>query len=284
MKRIDRLLVVLFSILTASHTTAAQDNLPVLKGPYLGQTPPGSTPKAFSPRGRSTEHRDGSGFFTPDMKEFYFTRKSHKDNKWSLVVFQSKNDTWHESVVGPRVGRPVITPDNQTMLLGKHYMERTKTGWSEIKSLGPHFENIRIMRLMASSQGTYYFDEASESGPIRYSRLINGKREKPKPLDIDLGEWNAHPNIAPDESYLIWDAVKEGGYGDSDLYISYRQPDGAWGEPINLGDSINTEAEENSASVTPDGKYLFFNRYLGEDNAGMFWVDAQILETLRPKS
>ena len=284
MKRIDMLLVGLFSMLTVSNLSAAQDDLPVLKGPYVGQTPPGSIPKAFAPRGRSTEHRDASGFFTPDMKEFYFTRKSHKDGKWSLNVFKSKNNVWHESVVGPRVGRPVITPDNQTMLLGKRYMERTETGWSEIKSLGPQFENIRIMRLMASSQGTYFFDEASESDPIRYSRLIDGKREKPRSLNIDLGEWNAHPFIAPDESYLIWDGRKESGYGGADLYISYRQQDGSWGAAINLGDTINTKGAESGAFVTPDGKYLFFNRYLGENDAGMFWVDAQIIETLRPKS
>ena len=56
-----------------------------------------------------------------------------------------------------------------------------------------------------------------------------------------MGEWKAHPFIAPDESYLIWDDEREGGYGDNDLYISFRQQDGSWGAAINLGDKINTE-------------------------------------------
>jgi hypothetical protein len=53
-----------------------------------------------------------------------------------------------------------------------------------------------------------------------------------------------------------------------------------------LGDKVNTEAWEASASVTPDGKYLFFNRNIGSDkyeNVDIYWVDAKIIETLRPK-
>lgn len=92
------------------------------------------------------------------------------------------------------------------------------------------------MRLTASSRGTYYFDtspfydKASALGSIRYSRLIDGIREKPITLEIvNMGTNKAHPLIAPDESYLIWDDRKEGGYGSTDMYISFRQKDGSWG-------------------------------------------------------
>ncbi|SFD42448.1 PD40 domain-containing protein [Pseudoalteromonas denitrificans] len=274
---------LLLFMLAISSKSYGHDKPELLEGPYLGQNPPGSTPKIFAPNGLSTEHRDGSPFFSPDMKELYFTRKNHKDGKWSLITFKSENNRWHESVIGPRVGRPIITPDGKMMHLGKHYMERTDTGWSKVKSLGPLFKNFRIMRLMSSSIGTYYFDEATESGPIRYSRLIDGKHEKPKALNIALGKWNAHPFIAPDESYIMWDSEKDTGFGSNDLYISFRQGDGSWGSAINLGAKINTGAEEGGAYVTPDGKYLFFNRYINEENAGIYWVDAQIIKTLRPK-
>ncbi len=276
-------ITLLLSILVMSSKSYGHDKSSVLEGPYVGQNPPGSTPKAFAPSGLSTERRDHSGFFTPDMKEFYFTRRNNKDGKWSLMTFKLENNQWRESFVEPRVGRPIVTPDGKVMHLGKHYKVRTESGWSEQKSLGPFFKDFRIMRLMSSANGTYYFDEASESGSIRYSRLIDGKHEKPKAVNIDFGDWNAHPFIAPDESYLIWDEQDEGGYGKADLYISYRQKDGSWGAAINLGDTINTGVSESGATVTPDGKYLFFNRYSNDENAGMYWIDAQIIETLRPK-
>ena len=263
------------------------DKSPVHEGPYVGQKTPGSTPKAFTPSTLSKEYRDGSGFFTPDMKEFYFTRRYKKDRKWSLVVFKSENNQWTESVVGPRVGRPIINPDGKTMHLGKNYMQRTKTGWSEVKSLGPMFnrEDWYIMRLSASTKGTYVFDDAKSGDVIRMSTIKDGKRQTPKLLgkEINTGKWTAHPFIAPDDSYLIWDSERNNGYGKSDLYISFRQQDDSWGAAINLGDKINTDAKENGAHVSPDGKYLFFNRYISEVDGGIYWVDAQIIETLRSK-
>jgi len=50
-----------------------------------------------------------------------------------------------------------------------------------------------------------------------------------------------------------------------------------------MGDKINSDKEDFYASVTPDGKYILFNRNLDDGNVDIFWVDAQIIETLRPK-
>jgi hypothetical protein len=280
---ISTVITLLLPILVMSNNSYGHDKSSAFEGPYVGQSPPNSTPKAFAPSGLSTEYRDHSGFFTPDMNEFYFTRRNNQDGKWSLMTFKLEKNQWRESFVEPRVGRPIVTPDGKVMHLGKHYKERTESGWSEQKSLGPLFKDFRIMRLMSSANGTYYFDEASESGPIRYSRLIDGKHEKPKAVNINFGDWNAHPFIAPDESYLIWDEQGENGHGGADLFISFKQEDNSWGAAINLGDTINTSANEGGATVTPDGKYLFFNRFISNENAGMFWVDAQVIEMLRPK-
>ncbi|MDB4292417.1 hypothetical protein N9954_03360 [Maribacter sp.] len=61
------------------------------------------------------------------------------------------------------------------------------------------------------------------------------------------------------------------------------------GAVINLGEKINTDALEARASMTPDGKNLFFHRNMGYTNSDkyedvdIYWVDAGIIETLRPK-
>ncbi|NOX93895.1 MAG: hypothetical protein GXP04_02020 [Alphaproteobacteria bacterium] len=292
MRRIFTSIALLISMLIITSKGYSQDELPVLEGPYLGQKPPGSTPEAFAPGIITTKGWEVGGAFTPDMKEFYFIREVEveENKKQEFVVFQNKNNRWRETVLGPRVGQPFISPDGKTMHLGKRYKERTDDGWSERKNLGAPFEDIRIMRLTASSKGTYVFDEVGSDGDgvLRYSRLVDGKREAPRPLskEINTGTWNAHPFIAPDESYIIWDGRRDGGFGDADIYISFRQQDGSWGVAINLGNKINTDAWEAGASVTPDGKYLFFNRNMGSDNyenVDIFWVDAQFIETLRPK-
>ena len=269
-----------------------KNELPVLSGPYLGQKPPGLTPEVFAPGIVSTDDWEKSGVFTPDLKEFHFIREVgdvEGNTKQVSIVIQYKNNQWKESVASSRMG--FISPDGKTMHFGRKYKERTEAGWSEIKSLGTPFKDIRIMRLTVSAKGTYVFDAMGE-GILRYSRLIDGKRQEPKLFgkEINSGRFNAHPFIAPDESYILWDGRRDSGYGKADIYISFRQQDGSWGDAINLGDKINTDTSEMGARVTPDGKYLFFNRNVGKvkptdkyDNKNIFWVDAQIIETLRPK-
>ena len=252
---------------------------------YLGQKPPGIIPELFAPDIIKTEFRQAAGVFSPDLKEFYFRRRGGEYENNTLVVVKYIDNKWTESVIETRAGEPFISIDGKTMHLGKKYRERTPTGWSEKKSLGEPFNNFRIMRLTTSTNNTYYFDEASESGPLRYSRLINGEYETPKTVTIeDIGDWNAHPYIAPDESYIIWDDQREkGGYGDADLYISFRQQDGTWGPSINLGETINTEFAEAYGSITPDGKYFFFHRGYGGDRADIYWVDAKVIMNLKHK-
>ena len=45
----------------------------------------------------------------------------------------------------------------------------------------------------------------------------------------------------------------------SDIYISLRDQDDNWGEPINIGDSINTRFTERSPFLHPDMKTLYFS-------------------------
>ena len=273
----------------APEGTTAETFVSVLEGPYLGQTPPGLYPELFAPGIVSTESLEIEGVFAPGMKEFYFTRQVPGSGVKTHVI-KYENGTWSESVVGPRTGEVFISTDGNTMYLGNKYRERTLSGWSEEKSLGPLLDDFPVMRLTASTTDTYVFDERDEIGTIRYSRMVDGKREKPKEFneEINSGIFTGHPFIAPDESYIIWDSEREDGYGDSDLYISFRQSDGSWGPAINMGEDINTEYEDAYGSVTPDGKFFFFHTvHLGEDRsddfANIFWVSAQIIEKLRPQ-
>ncbi len=286
MKSICISIVLLFSLLAFSSNSYGQDEFPVLEGPYLGQKPPGLTPEVFAPDIVSTEHHEWGSIFSPDMKEFYFSRRNNKSGKDSHFVLKSENNRWHESEVEPGVGGS-ISPDGKTMFYTNQYRERTDEGWSELKSLGPAFENIDIMRLTTSSKGTYVFDEYAKDGNfvLRYSRLINGVRETPKPLskEINTGKQNVHPFIAPDESYILWDSKRDDGYGGSDIYVSFRQENGSWGTAINLGDKVNTSTSQRGGYVTPDGKYLFFMSPASTGKGDMFWVDAQIIEKLRSK-
>ncbi|SDE10603.1 PD40 domain-containing protein [Kordiimonas lacus] len=285
---------IAFFLASAAVTAGSQagDRVTGMSGPYVGQTPPGDTPIPFAPGIVSTDGWEYGLTFMPDMKEAYFLRNNADTEEHELMRLWQKGGAWHKEVMAPRLGQPVISADGKTMHLGRRYRERTQDGWSDVKMLDAPFSEFLIMRMSSSASGTLYFDtydENNESFPVRFSRMIDGKRETPQALGaaINTGVHINHPFIAPDESYLIFDVKRDSGYGNSDIYISYRQKDGSWGGAINLGDKINTPVWEAAAGVTPDGKYLFFNRNVGSDNfenVDIFWVSAGFIEDLRPKN
>ncbi|MEP1096385.1 MAG: hypothetical protein ABJG78_14810 [Cyclobacteriaceae bacterium] len=290
--------LLILACATSINTVFAQENtegdfsFPILEGPYMGQKPPGMVAEQFAPGIISKGGWEIEGVFAPGMKEFYFTTRSKKGAPITVIGFRQTDNLWKKYIEFKRRGEISFSPDGSRMHMAKGYKDRMGDGWSERKSLGSMFdrEDWGIMRLTASGKGTYVFDDYKSDDVIRISRLKDGKRQAPEKMGsiVNTGEWTAHPFIAPDESYLIWDSEREGGYGDSDLYISFRQEDGSWGTAINMGDKVNSDKWEAFASVTSDGKYILFNKRIDNDsnndnmNVDIYWVDAGIIETLRP--
>ena len=275
------------------HTALAQQvaespfQYPAIEGPYMGQQPPGMVAERFAPGIISKDSWEVEGVFAPGMKEFYYTTSLDEPFRPMVIGFKMEGNVWRKHYEQPRRGETAFSPDGSRMHMAKGYKDRMGNGWSERKSLGPLFDrdDWGIMRLTASNQGTYVFDDFKSGDVIRISRLVNGKRQPPVEMGpiVNSGTYTAHPFIAPDESYLIWDSKREGGFGDSDLYISFRQENGDWGPAINMGNAVNTDKWEAFASVTSDGKYMLFNRGVDTDNddVDIYWVDAKIIETLR---
>lgn len=256
-------------------------DFPPIAERYLGQRPPGRTPELFAPDLVSTtDFVEAGGHFTPDMREFYFTRYGGQYTQPTLFVSRYGPEGWSEPTE--------LSSDIDA------YIDRFHPGWSAMKSQEP-YKDLSVHGFSVSDQGTYFVDEYTPAGdgPLRYARLIDGKREDPKPVEevINTGKWVAHPYIAPDESFLLWDVEREGDYG-ADIYLSFRQSDGTWGKALNLGPEINTGLYDQQPRVTPDGRYLFFwkgDEKLREDGSkflvgSLYWVDAQVIHDLRPKS
>lgn len=85
------------------------------------------------------------------------------------------------------------------------------------------------------------------------------------------GGSQAHPCIALDGSYLLFD-IQGGNY----LFVSFKNADGTWGEPIDLTQH-GFDPLAGGATISPDGKYLFFAL-----RGDIWWVDIRVIEDLRP--
>lgn len=262
----------------------------------------------FAPGLISTGDFEFAITFSPEMDELFFTRRKWdedniiyhmqlKDGQWSTpeVAFFTPDQGWdfepHINPQGDRLYFGSLRPlPDTTQRRGLHqwFSVKTESGWSEPAPLEEPFQNRFVMYISSSDKDDLYF---TSSGGIHYSNYDGGQYGEPVSMGSsinDIGESTAHPFIAPDQSYMIYDSKSESGFGNYDLYISFNQG-GTWTAPQNLGAEINTGQCEMCASVSPDGKYLFFHRGFYEkdvrEGGNIYWADfARIREKFEPKS
>ncbi len=67
------------------------------------------------------------------------------------------------------------------------------------------------------------------------------------------------PSISADGLELYFNSYRPGGFGKADIWVTTRKTKaGPWGEPVNLGATINSPAHENAPNISADGLSLYF--------------------------
>ena len=274
---------------------------------YMGMTPPGLTPEVFAPGLVSTDAYEVAGTFSPDGLEYFFTRRPDEGGADNRLYYTRFSDgAWTEPDLAPFARdvmefEPHITPAGDRVYFNSKrpgpegttgtgeiwYSDRTDSGWSEAHYLEGPVNEGSAMYVTSTEGGTLYMtgvytvDGERKYGIFR-SRMMDGVYGAPEYLPDEVnGILPAHPYVAPDEAYLVFDAYTA-GQGRPELYVSFRKEGGGWTVAEKLGPTINATQTEYAASVSPDGKYLFFHR-LVEGKGDIYWVDASLVEMLRPE-
>lgn len=280
-----------------------------LKGDYLGQTPPGNTAKVFAPglvsREATIEH--GAPTFSPDGNEVFWQVNSPNHKIIHGLTMKRHENVWSAPKVTPYDSDPVFSPDGNRLYYlpfgeengendGPHFVEKEGEHWGSpaCMNLIKHYPEIEaVYNHSFTNSGTLYFLGHAEgywnNFGIYRSELIDGEYTQPEllPASINIpGEIrNWTPFIAPDETYLLFSSSRAKDKTDTgDIYISFRNADGGWTIPIYLDDEVNSDRPERFPSVTPDGKYLFFTRFVSRGNEDVMWVSANVIDELRKKN
>lgn len=293
--------------LKAKHYKKLYSNL---KGDYFGQNPPGDTPVVFAPDiisvDSTVEH--GSPSFSPDGSEVFWQsnyRQSGKETQISCMTMHRTKNKWTTPETSSYGHGPVFSPDGGKLYFNNKekkgtisYIEKEGNKWSDPKNLDliARFPELKFAyNLSFTKTGTLYFLghaeelETMNNFAIYRSELIDGIYAKPELLPSNIntenGLLNWTPFIAPDESYLLFSSSRntsETDYGD--IYISFRNADGNWTDPVKLNNGVNTDRQERFPAISPDGKYLFFTRWITRSNEDVFWVSADIIQELKTQS
>ena len=297
----NKILVFIF-IFISFLLTGEVTQFPRLSGPYLGQDPPGMTPKIFSPGIICTDEHEGSSGFA--LKGTVYIFQKFINRKCHTYIMRLKNRVWTSPELVPfweqltHNGDFVFSPDDSTML----YQVKTE----KPEGLVSNIWKVKIMddkwgkrtplpypintgydesfASEASNKNLYYFSRRpggkgkSDLYMVHYKK---GKYSDPvnlEKLNTENHEWD--PYISPDESYLIFCSTKPGGLGGDDFYISFRGSNKKWTEPIHMGSQINSPRSDNRPYVTNDGKYFFYTS-TKRGNRDIYWVDARFLDQFK---
>jgi ankyrin repeat protein len=268
---------------------------PELKGPYMGQKPPGDRPEMFLPGIVSGHYRAHSAIvFSPDGKEAYWTEMSPPEGKVMGMKMEGDKWTYPEPALEGRDGS--LSPDGRRIFFiqvrpfreGEKpagemdgwecywYMERTAAGWSEPVSVGEAVNSIGVhWQCSVDRNGHLYFSEFEKN--IYRSEYREGQFQAPVRItglfknDTLQGR---SPFISPEGDYLLFSA-------EDKLHVSFKRKDGSWTDRIPLGDEINARGLNGSPRVTPDGKYIFFVSAGERRPWGIYWVSAGVIDRLK---
>jgi hypothetical protein len=278
------------------------------KGKYMGQSEPGNVPQMFAPNFISTEEQEFGSVFNSAGTEFFYGVDVNGKNE--IRYSRMTGNQWSNPEIflsHERYGYndPFLSPDEDRLYfiskmpldgLGKQkdvdiwYIDRIENGWSKPVNAG---QNINTKGneyyISFTHNGTMYFSSNGHNSKegkrtdynIYYSELINEFYQKPVLLgeSINTNSYEADVFVSPDESYIIFCSTRENGFGQGDLYISFRKPDSTWTVAINMGNEINTKYYEYCPFVTKDGKFLFYT-----SNQDIYWVSTEIINQLKLKS
>ena len=270
---------------SASNLSDNPESFQVYSGEYFGQTPAGDEPQLFAPGIISTPLYTRDITMMPDGNEIYFSISSFGYN----LIFYTKqeNGKWTEPKPANFISdfdflyyEPHITHDGKKMFFLSNLVDddsvkndqdiwvvdRVGDTWGNPYNLGAPINTDGAEYFPSvTKNGTLYFTRAEKGTRIHFiyrSKLIDGKYTEPEKLgpEVNCGTNRYNAYIDTEERFIILPAVGvNDSFGGENYYIVFRDENDDWSEPINMGNKINSNLTRgHSASLSPDGKYLFF--------------------------
>lgn len=178
-----------------------------------------------------------------------------------------------------------VNEDNDTIGLVKPFNSIVNTKLHEGNFCFSKDGNTMFISKSYTNNGKTVFNDKDVNYIHLYKSIkIDGQWTEPKRLNFNLDGFSyQHPALSPDEKKLYFSSNINGGYGSFDIYYVDIKGEN-YGEPVNLGSSINTPNREHFPFISKEGNLFFAsNGHLGLgmlDNFVSEWTNNKFSEPI----
>jgi len=172
-------------------------------------------------------------------------------------------------------GKMMVWVNSKTFYEAVYMSTREGYNWSQPILITPQIvSDGDLFPTGLSADGTTLLlvkDPKKGNKDIWYSRYDGLLWSAAQPLHgaVNSNADEVHASFSPDGERIYFSSDRRGGMGGLDIWYSDKQQNGLWGEPVNMGEQINTEKDETSAYIAPaEGRFIFASQ--GHFNMGGF--------------
>jgi len=256
-----------------------------------GAQGPGPTslpsPELFAPGIISGGANDGAPTFSPDGKTLFFERTN---GRWAAILSSRRSKRgWSPPILADFSGeysdqQPAFSPDGSHLIFvstrpGRdagtgsgtrtshlYRIDRTAHGWSSPRELPKEVNRAnRVFKPSIAANGDLFFmADVGPGGPAKWrlfrSAFRDGNYSPAEPLPFSgADDGDVDPYVAPDQSYVIFSSNHRGEHPDGHEHLFIvRRVAGGWSAPQAIHYAGEGEFDDGEASVSPDGKWLYF--------------------------
>ncbi|PSL07510.1 OmpA family protein [Cecembia rubra] len=136
--------------------------------------------------------------------------------------------------------------------------------WSKplrIKALSTSGNDVVVGFPDASNILIYHDGQQIPQGIHLYTKIGNSwNYVKKLPIsDFKTQSSQFSGRLSEDGKIIILSLQKEGGFGNEDLYVTFKKSDTEWSSPLNLGPMINTFGQEQTPYLSEDNSTIYFS-------------------------
>lgn len=186
----------------------------------------------------NTSYDETKPVISPDGKILYFARQDYPDNYKGIKdpqdIYYSllSNYEWSKSI---NIGEPLN--------------DKYPNGVSSVSSDGNSILVINSYNGYTVGNGASISHKNAEGWSYPQSIIINNFYNLSQFVDY---------TISSNEKTLLLAIQTDDSHGDQDIYVSFKENENEWSQPVNLGSNINTDKAEFSPFLAADNKTLFF--------------------------